>query len=150
VEDNSAFVMLIAFGGICGFLGAIVGSRVRRSGTGFLLGFFFGPLGVIVAFALREPADKANPTAANGPQTDESDSRQISFSCEHCGHEMFAPVDLAGTEDRCGKCRSVLTIPLPRRKRTPILVECPDCGREVSRRAEACPGCGCPMGGISN
>lgn len=25
MEDNSAFVMLIAFGGICGFLGAIVG-----------------------------------------------------------------------------------------------------------------------------
>lgn len=24
------------------------------------------------------------------------------------------------------------------------LVKCPDCGRDVSDRAEACPGCGCP------
>jgi hypothetical protein len=26
------------------------------------------------------------------------------------------------------------------------LVQCHDCGKEVSRRAAACPNCGCPMG----
>ena len=25
------------------------------------------------------------------------------------------------------------------------LQPCPDCGREVSRRAASCPGCGCPL-----
>lgn len=26
-----------------------------------------------------------------------------------------------------------------------MLVTCPECGREVSDKASACPGCGCPM-----
>lgn len=26
------------------------------------------------------------------------------------------------------------------------LFECPDCGKEVSRRARSCPGCGAPIG----
>ena len=26
------------------------------------------------------------------------------------------------------------------------LVECPECGKSVSSRAVACPGCGCPIG----
>ena len=25
------------------------------------------------------------------------------------------------------------------------LQPCPDCGREVSRKAASCPGCGCPL-----
>lgn len=29
------------------------------------------------------------------------------------------------------------------------LIGCPDCGREVSRRAVSCPGCGCPGGAIA-
>jgi len=28
------------------------------------------------------------------------------------------------------------------------LIECPDCGKEISSRANACPHCGCPMGKI--
>lgn len=28
----------------------------------------------------------------------------------------------------------------------PKLVDCPDCGKSVSRRAEQCPHCGCPIG----
>lgn len=27
----------------------------------------------------------------------------------------------------------------------PNLTNCPDCGRQVSKRAEVCPGCGCPL-----
>lgn len=25
------------------------------------------------------------------------------------------------------------------------LIKCPDCGREVSDKANACPNCGCPL-----
>jgi uncharacterized paraquat-inducible protein A len=25
------------------------------------------------------------------------------------------------------------------------LIACPDCGQQISRRAQACPRCGCPM-----
>lgn len=28
------------------------------------------------------------------------------------------------------------------------LIRCPDCGREVSKRAKVCPGCGCPLSEI--
>jgi len=28
-----------------------------------------------------------------------------------------------------------------------LLIECPDCGNAVSRRAETCPKCGCPIAG---
>ena len=28
------------------------------------------------------------------------------------------------------------------------LTKCPDCGREVSERAPACPGCGAPIAGV--
>ena len=28
----------------------------------------------------------------------------------------------------------------------PKLIDCPDCGKSVSRRAEQCPQCGCPIG----
>lgn len=37
---------------VCAFLGAIIGEAREAGGRGFLLGLFFGPLGMIAAFAM--------------------------------------------------------------------------------------------------
>ncbi len=39
----------------------------------------------------------------------------------------------------------VLLVLLAARKPNPNLTRCPDCGRMVSLRAPACPGCGAPF-----
>lgn len=57
----------------CAILGAIVGQRRRSAGAGLLLGLIFGPLGIIVAFALdarpKCPAcqERLNPAASLCP-----------------------------------------------------------------------------------
>lgn len=39
----------------------------------------------------------------------------------------------------------LIVIPSPQVIANPNLLPCPDCGRQVSRRAASCPSCGCPI-----
>ena len=53
--DFAAITLLSAFlgGVVCAFAGATILSEVDRTMTGLLLGFFLGPLGLIIAWAMR-------------------------------------------------------------------------------------------------
>jgi hypothetical protein len=51
--DATGIVFFCAVGWIiCGFLGGLVGNAKNAAGSGAVLGFLFGPLGVLVAFAV--------------------------------------------------------------------------------------------------
>lgn len=144
--NNSFYVQAFIFWIACGFLGAFVGNRARRSVAGFLLGFIFGPLGMIAAFALKPKS--AAPPSPEKPQRRESS--RFYFKCHKCDTELSAEPWQAGQEDRCGKCRTPFVIPsAPRKKigqeQPRKMVDCEDCGREISRRATSCPHCGAPV-----
>jgi hypothetical protein len=48
------FLLFALIGGvICAFAGATILSEVERTFTGVLLGFFFGPIGLVIAWAMR-------------------------------------------------------------------------------------------------
>lgn len=139
---NTELWSLAIISSVCSaFLGGFVGNRVKRARAGALLGLLFGPMGFIAAFALKERQKPDQRSRANRqPKT-------IEFLCHNCGNPMAAPDTLGGTVDRCGKCRAKIIIPervsaslmLPAK-----LIQCDDCGEMISRKASACPKCGCP------
>jgi hypothetical protein len=96
----------------------------------------------------------------------------ISFACLTCSTSYSVPDDKAGKRTRCPACGQALIVPTPapapppedalvdipmpkdkavdaplpeRPLAAPSLQPCPDCRREVSKRAAQCPHCGCPL-----
>ncbi len=94
----------------------------------------------------------------------------IKFACDGCLTSYTVPEDRAGKRTTCPKCKKSLIVPAPQRngpapspqvepappqatmETPPVPVKpdsnlgpCPDCNREVSRRAAQCPHCGCPL-----
>ncbi len=61
--SDSFVVVVVVNAVICSFLGALIGGRRDAAGNGAILGFLFGELGLIVAFALdgRPPNMKKPP-----------------------------------------------------------------------------------------
>jgi hypothetical protein len=88
-----------------------------------------------------------------------SSDGDINVTCPKCGKISKAPPGSEGKKATC-KCGAQFLIhenaqsepvasanlppPIPSRL-TSSLMNCPDCGRECSRRASACPHCGCPL-----
>ncbi len=85
-------------------------------------------------------------------------TKRIYFNCPHCQEKLSWPAYDAGNMIPCTKCGASTTVPgfniaAPslriRRSQPPSsgsLQPCPDCDKEVSKRAESCPHCGCPLG----
>ena len=88
--------------------GAAILSRYNKSGTGCLLGLLLGPIGLIIAWTMRDSAKidegkslRAAPVAASLP-TESRVERECPFCaelilakarvCKHCGKEV-EPVD---------------------------------------------------------
>lgn len=69
---------------------------------------------------------------------------QIELNCPGCGKLLHFSPDAAGDVGVCRVCNAEITIPFPV-KAAPDLLACSDCGKNVSRRATACPHCGAPM-----
>ena len=96
------------------------------------------------------------------------------FACPRCGRVYSVIESNAGKRARCPGCHEVFTFPVLQSvpglsapaddhlsdwlqdvgtektaqettARNPRLMNCPDCGREVSIRAASCPHCGCPI-----
>lgn len=73
-------------------------------------------------------------------------------SCQHCGQHIEFDVEHADNFTACPSCnrqtRLLLAkpakIPKPEPEPETPLVACKDCGHIISRRALACPNCGCP------
>src|SRR5689334_17833095 len=62
--DGAFFVFSLAGALICGLAGSAMLGSVDRGGTGFLLGFLLGPIGLVIAWVKRddlqrEAADRA-------------------------------------------------------------------------------------------
>ena len=59
--------------------------------------------------------------------------------CEKCGAEI-------NEDDKfCGKCGEEVIKSKKPSNPPSGLIDCPDCGNPVSRRAKSCPNCGCPV-----
>lgn len=64
----------------------------------------------------------------------------MAFSpCPKCGRAM------ASGRMLCEACAPAPSAPVATLELAPNLIQCPDCGREVSARAGACPQCGAPI-----
>lgn len=145
--------------GICGVLGGIVGSAKHSAGAGFLLGFLFGPVGVLITLALdgrpkcHACKSRIDPEASVCPQCGASlkrhEQQAAIFHCPNCRRSIAADDSDVMT---CPRCRELIPVPAehrPKRQEQVAvmrkLVACPDCGHQVSRRAKVCPQCGGPM-----
>jgi hypothetical protein len=118
--------LIFSVGGflLCGAFGAIVGSYRGNETTGLWLGIFLGPIGILITALLPD----------NRKQTDRG---KLRFTCPLCEEPFDISDSDIGTNVTCDHCEEVITIPK--------LQTCPDCAKKVSRRASACPECGCPL-----
>ena len=83
------------------------------------------------------------------------DSNDVLCQCRSCGWNVQFARERTGETVPCPNCNSELLLVAERRAlpppkasqqlSSPNLMPCPDCGREVSTRAESCPGCGLPL-----
>lgn len=74
-------------------------------------------------------------------------------SCQHCGQHIEFDVESADSFTACPSCNRQTRLLIQQKPKsfklaepkteTPLVV-CEDCGHIISRRALACPNCGCP------
>ena len=94
---------------LCGFAGEAMLSRFKRSGTGFLLGCTLGPVGLIIAWTMRDNAKLDEEATAKARAVakfpaEHRDERECPYCaerilkrarvCKHCGRDLEL---LAGT-----------------------------------------------------
>jgi hypothetical protein len=116
---------------ICAVAGAAMLSRYNKAGSGFLLGGLLGPIGLIIAWTMRDNAklDESAMRASATSPTEVRDERECPFCaerilrkatvCKHCGRDVTpADSDAVTTwECRCGAQNPL------------ALKECSRCGR---------------------
>lgn len=71
----------------------------------------------------------------------------IHVACPGCGRKFQAPDSLSGKRVKCPGCATAFVVNAPTPDvPDPRLTPCPDCGKVISKRADQCPHCGCPIG----
>jgi hypothetical protein len=126
-------ILLVVLWVVFAFVGAGLLNASGRGGTGFALGFFLGPLGVIIAAIMRlEPAPPAPAAPASVAQAGERKCptcaewvKREAIRCRFCGTELAAMPARAANE-QCADCYSVYS---------GDLTACPQC-RSTRRRSE--------------
>jgi hypothetical protein len=94
--DGGFFVFLLLVLVVCGLIASGIASEKNRSGGGFfLIGFFFGPLGILVAALIgrEKPKTPAGMRAVVCPRCNAEqnvDAHQPSFECWQC--KLVSPV----------------------------------------------------------
>jgi len=92
---------LIALWSLCGILGAVIASSKGGSAVaGFFVGFIFGPIGVIIALFMGNPAKKEAAQVADGnakkcPYCAEL-IKPEAVVCKHCGRDVTGAEAMAG------------------------------------------------------
>lgn len=111
------FVVLVPYALVCGFLAAALAEEKNRSFGGFfVLGFFFGVLGILQA-GFVPPGEAPAPTG------------MTRVSCPRCGAKQN--VNQAQTEATCWRCPQKITLARPNGATAPAdmrSVDCPRCG----------------------
>ena len=64
------------------------------------------------------------------------------MNCTACGSPFQYPDEAIGMRLPCPTCEAANTMEKPAIRER--LITCPDCARQISRSAPACPHCGCP------
>lgn len=94
---------VIAFWILCGIAGAAMLSRFNKAGTGCLLGGLLGPIGLIIAWTMRDSAKMDREKAVEAREAarvaaEARDERECPYCaerilskarvCKHCGREV--------------------------------------------------------------
>lgn len=94
---------LIIFWVLCGIAGAAMLSRVDKAGTGCLLGGLLGPIGLIIAWTMRDSAKMDREKAIQSREAarlehEVRDERECPYCaekilskarvCKHCGRDV--------------------------------------------------------------
>jgi RNA polymerase subunit RPABC4/transcription elongation factor Spt4 len=128
-------VELIAIWLICGVLAAIVSSSKGRNGCGwFVLGFLFGPLGLLAAVGMSKPAPPATAVPAQKIVTTAAVEPEWTAACSACRSRVHPDATI------CPHCRSPLVTTSGAVRRN----LCASCGMLIARGDTVCPHCGEP------
>jgi hypothetical protein len=57
MDQPTALALIVGFVA-CGIAGGMMLERIKRGGTGFTLGFFLGPIGLVIAWIMRDNATR--------------------------------------------------------------------------------------------
>ena len=91
-SETIVFLFVVAWVS-SGIVGAIIGSPKKASGTGFILGALFGPLGAIATFVID---NRTRCTRCLGQLDGQPDV------CRHCGLELvWSEMDSSSSSMRC-------------------------------------------------
>lgn len=125
---------------LCGALGAVILSRYDKAGTGCLLGVILGPIGVIIAWVMRDNQKTDETVAAaqssSTVQTEETGSTSTKWGrakrkCPHCAEVILLEAKVC---KHCG--RDVQ----PGEEKDEVR-PCPYCDAPIAIDAEECPEC---------
>jgi len=146
--DDGMICLLVVFWIICAIAGGMMLSRFDKSGTGFLLGGLFGPIGLIIAWTMRDDAKtdhvattRQHSQLAVRPET-VRDERECPYCaelillkarvCKHCKREVMPDAEKVDDLDMEAAQREFQT---PR----PITETVEDLDKEAERRAFQSP-----------
>src|SRR5213595_1698520 len=85
---EGAVEYLIPFWILCGVAGGAMLSRYNKAGTGFLLGLLFGPIGLIIAWTMRDTSKLDEAKDASGARTVSGEQR-VERECPHCAERIL-------------------------------------------------------------
>lgn len=92
--------VVVLFWILCGIAGAAMLSRFGKAGTGCLLGGLLGPIGLIIAWTMRDSAklDDVKDARQDTPTLERREERDCPFCaerilararvCKHCGRDV--------------------------------------------------------------
>ena len=89
---------IIPFWILCGIAGAGMLSRYGKAGSGFLLGLLLGPIGLIIAWTMRDTA-KLDEAKSSGAAPGSAEDR-VKRECPHCAERILVKAKVC---KHCGR-----------------------------------------------
>jgi len=98
---------------LCGITAAVIGSKKSSGGTGFLLGLFLGPFGILIAIFMRGN-QKQCPACAELVHPDAKICKHCGqnldvVACPHCNATFYNDPNLKGEMGACPQCSKEFT-----------------------------------------